>query len=540
MLMLPVTAGASVDPASAQNAYMRARLADSEGASGLALASYRQALAADPERREIARRSYSQALLSGDMALALRSATLLEEEGLLSRDGTLLKMSHALVRGDWTNARKLVDQMVDEGNFAFLAPIMRSWITLDEGRYVAPVVEKDDRFASLANRYLDEHMALQALARCDVESAMAAARRALSLRVTDTTGLRLILAAQLVECDARIEALALLPEREARFTKARADIQRGKRNSDLGKPLRARAGFARLLLRMASDLGSDPSTRILAVRLARIASFAAPDRADGHVVLARLLTDTGHAAYGLEEAAKIDSDSWFRDLARAARIDALKQLGNNDGAIALARTMADVPDAEAERHVRLGQLLVEARDFDGAAAAYRRAQARYPEGAVPWALLLFEGSALEQGGRWDEARGVLERAARLAPDEAVVLNYLGYAQISRRQNLPEALELLKRASALKPDDASITDSLGWAHFVTGDAEAAVPVLERAAAAAPADPTINEHLGDALWAAGRHFEARYAWRAAAVVAEGRVAERLAAKKREGMRPKYAAP
>jgi len=100
--------------------------------------------------------------------------------------------------------------------------------------------------------------------------------------------------------------------------------------------------------------------------------------------------------------------------------------------------------------------------------------------------------------------------------------------------------LLKKASALKPQDASITDSLGWAQFVTGNVREAVPVLERAAAAAPTDSTINEHLGDALWVAGRRYEARYAWAAASVFAEGDVAERLAAKRKEGMKPEYAAP
>ena len=98
----------------------------------------------------------------------------------------------------------------------------------------------------------------------------------------------------------------------------------------------------------------------------------------------------------------------------------------------------------------------------------------------------------------------------------------------------------RRVVGRRPEDAWITDSLGWAHFVTGDVEAAVPVLERAAEGAPGDVTINEHLGDALWAAGQRFEARYAWRAAAVFAEGDVATRLQAKTKLGMKPEYAAP
>jgi Flp pilus assembly protein TadD len=242
----------------------------------------------------------------------------------------------------------------------------------------------------------------------------------------------------------------------------------------------------------------------------------------------------------LGEVGKVPAKSWFAPLAQAERIDALASAGEADAALALARAQAGEPGAEAERQVRLGRLLATQRDFAGAAAAFRAAQAGYAPDAVPWPLLLMEGSALDQAKDWDGARAVLERAAARAPEEPAVLNYLGYAQIERRQNVDAALALIRKASALKPQDAAITDSLGWAQFVTGDVDAAVPVLERAALGAPTDATINEHLGDALWSAGRRYEARYAWEAAAVFAEGDVAARLAAKREQGLKPEYAAP
>ncbi|WP_327754810.1 tetratricopeptide repeat protein [Sphingobium sp. SJ10-10] len=539
MLVLPAAAGASVDPGSALHAYMRGRLADGDGAPGLALNSYREALAGDPASLEVARRSYFQAVISGDMALALRSATVLESDGLLPRDGTLLQIAGALNRKDWPGARLLVDRMVAEGNFAFLAPITRSWISVGEGRYAPPVIDPADRFASLARRYLDEHLAFQALRNGDLPSAQSAINRALALRTGEMDALRLIFAGQLAARGAKAEALALLPEKEANFAQARADVASGKALSLHGKALTAGQGFARLLTRLASDISSDGSTGTLGIRLARIAAFVDPDGPAAHIVAADLLSRAGHAAYAIEEARMVPAPGWYGALAQAELVEALAAAGKRAEAIGLARALAAVPDAEPERHVRLGQLLAQEKDFEGAASAFRTAQAGYPADAVPWALLLFEGSALEQGAHWNEARAVLERAARLAPNEPTVLNYLGYAQIERRQNMDAAVELLKKASALKPQDSSITDSLGWAQFVTGDIDAAVPMLERAAAGAPADATINEHLGDALWAAGRRYEARYAWRAAAVFAEGETAQRLAAKTREGMKPEYAA-
>ena len=539
--MLPVfPAGASVDRTSALHAYARGRLADSDGVPAVALRNYRDALAVDPGSLEIGRRSYLHGLISGDMVLALRAARLLDSNGVLPRDGTLLFLCDALNRKDWHRARQMTDQMAGEGNFGFLAPIVRSWIAVGEGKTAPPAIDPADRYASLARRYIDEHVAFQALGRADLAEAGPAINRALALRTVDLAELRLSFAAQLAARGAKAQALALLPEGQANYAKARDDLARGRNGGAAGAALTPRQGFARLLARLAMDISSDSSTRMLGIRLARIAAFANPEGADAALALAQLLTEAGYASYGAAEARKVAADGWFGALGQAAQVDALAASDDEAGAIAIARSLASAPGAEAERHVRLGRLLANSKDFSGAAQAFRAAEAHYGADAVPWALLLFQGGALEQAGRWEEARTLLERAARMAPEEPAVLNYLGYAQVERRQNVEAALELLKKASALKPEDASITDSLGWAQFVTGDVDAAVPVLERAAAGAPGDVTINEHLGDALWAVGRRYEARYAWRAAAVFAEGDVAVRLEAKAKEGMKPEYAAP
>ncbi|WP_336971730.1 tetratricopeptide repeat protein [Sphingobium aromaticiconvertens] len=535
--MFAAPATASVDTLPALNAYARARLADSEGALGVAVKSYRTALELDPSSSEIARRSYFQGLESGDKALALRSAELLDAEAILPRDGTLLRLGDALVRKDWAVAHRLVTRMEGEGNFAFLGPILTSWISLGEGRYAVPVIDPKDRFATLARRYVDEHLAFQTLAQRNPQEAVPAVARALAA-AADGAGLRLALAAQFAALGDRANALALLPDGQAIFAQARADIARGKgRKAGVLTPAE---GFARLVARLASDISTQEDSAALGVRLARIASFADPGNAEIRVIVARLLTLASYPAFAVAEAQAVPPDNWHHAMAQDELVDALAAAGEQPQALALARSLAATPGADAQRQIRLGRLLSEEKDFAGAAAAFKAAQAGFAPDAIPWPLLLFEGSALEQGGRWEEARAVLERAAKIAPDEPVVLNYLGYAQVERRQNVEAALALLRKASALKPLDASISDSLGWAQFVAGDARGAVPVLEQAVIGAPDDATVNEHLGDALWSVGRRYEARYAWSAAATFAEGERAERLAAKTREGLKPEYAAP
>lgn len=535
LLVAPVAAGAAVDIDGALRDYAQGRLADGDGADASAIASYRAALDHDPGELTIARRSYVQAMEGGDSVLALRSAALLDASGIMPRDGTLLHIGEALRRRDWATALHWTDRMAQEGNFAFLAPLVRSWISLGQGQYAAPVIDTNDKALALALRYVDEHSALQALARNDLATARPAMERAIAIRGNDDAPLRLIFAAQLASAGHKDDALALLPDR-ADFAAARASIGRGK---TLAVTTPAQ-GFAILLARLAVDVSSEKAGAAIALRLARMATFTDPSGAEARLVTARLLTAQDRSANALAEARRVQDRGWFGPLARVAAIRAMATGGDFDAALPLAQAAAQAPQAGPERQVLLGQLLASKGDFDGAATAFQAARALYPAGKAPWAILLMQGSALDEAQRWDEARQVLEQAVAIAPEEASLLNYLGYAQIERRQNMTAALALLQKAAALRPKDASITDSLGWAHYLTGDVAMAVPVLEQAAAAAPTDVTINEHLGDALWSAGRRFEARYAWAAASVFADGKAAERLAAKSREGMKPAYEAP
>ncbi len=149
-----------------------------------------------------------------------------------------------------------------------------------------------------------------------------------------------------------------------------------------------------------------------------------------------------------------------------------------------------------------------------------------------WTLYLQRGAALDQSGDWTGALPMLRRAVELAPQEPVALNYLGYAQVDHGENVAEATRMLERAHALAPKDPAIADSLGWARYRAGNLTAALPLIEGAARQAPDDVEINEHLGDVYWATGRRVEARYAWAAASVAADGADAQRLASKLADG--------
>jgi len=157
-----------------------------------------------------------------------------------------------------------------------------------------------------------------------------------------------------------------------------------------------------------------------------------------------------------------------------------------------------------------------------------------------WPLLLLQADALEQAGRWPEAKQALQQALALSPDQPLLLNFMGYAKLEHHEDLDAAEAMIRRASELAPDNASITDSLGWAQFKRGKTDDAIATLQRAAEKDPDQPEIQEHLGDALYRSGRRFQARFAWNAALVVADDEVAARIRGKLASGLTPANAAP
>ena len=127
-----------------------------------------------------------------------------------------------------------------------------------------------------------------------------------------------------------------------------------------------------------------------------------------------------------------------------------------------------------------------------------------------WFVYYARGVSLESLDQWEAAEKDLLVALELAPEQPLVLNYIGYSWIERGYRIHDALSLVRKAADLAPDNGFIVDSLGWAYYRLGDYESAVRELERAVELEPNDPILHDHLGDALWAAERGVEAQFEW------------------------------
>lgn len=104
---------------------------------------------------------------------------------------------------------------------------------------------------------------------------------------------------------------------------------------------------------------------------------------------------------------------------------------------------------------------------------------------------------------------LIRKLMKIAPGNAHAYNALGYSLLDRNVRIPEAMKLVEKAYQLAPDDAAIIDSMGWGHYLLGNLDKSVEFLKRAFAANP-DPEIAAHLGEVLWKRGDKDGARKVW------------------------------
>ncbi len=152
-------------------------------------------------------------------------------------------------------------------------------------------------------------------------------------------------------------------------------------------------------------------------------------------------------------------------------------------------------------------LLREAKSFQESYDVLQRAL----EGKPDHLDLLYDlAMVAERLQKIDVLESSLRRVIQLKPDHAQAYNALGYTLADRNERLPEAKQYVEKALKLSPGDAFILDSLGWVHYRMGNNKEGLEFLQQAFAQRP-DPEIAAHLGEVLWKSGRQGDAEKIWR-----------------------------
>jgi len=360
-------------------------------------------------------------------------------------------------------------------------------------------------------------IAQAALAANEDDAALEAARRAAALHPGwDAAAIYEAQILQRKSPERAARALAAFLEqypkaREARLAYAR--LLAGER-----RYAEARGQFEKLLTAFPDNGDVRYAVGLLALQM--------KDYATAEATLKRLLQmgfrDPNGVRYTLGQAAEEQkkwkaAEEWYGAVERGnqylpARLriaNAIAKQGRLQDALEYLRGV----DAEGDQHVQV--LITEAqllRDADQARDAFEllgkalKAQPDQPE------LLYDHAITAEKLERFDVLEASLRKLIRVKPDYAHAYNALGYSYADRNLHLPEARKLIQRALELAPEDAYIIDSMGWVLYRMGDLQGAAEHLRRAYDERQ-DAEIGAHLGEVLWTMGKRAEAEHVWQEA---------------------------
>ena len=185
-------------------------------------------------------------------------------------------------------------------------------------------------------------------------------------------------------------------------------------------------------------------------------------------------------------------------------------VARRDGLDAGLQYLAEIDaqnDAEMVRVILARDLLFrEFDDLESAKNALDDGLARLPGNTD---LLYNRGLLAARMGLLEIHERDLREIIAAEPENAHAYNALGYTLADQTARIDEALALIRRALELRPNDAYILDSMGWARFRMGDYAAALDYLRRAISAKQ-NAEIAAHLGEVLWVTGAQKEAREIW------------------------------
>lgn len=532
---------AADDSGAALNALVRARLAEEGGEPGAALSALSQVSSVAPDLPGLRGRMLEQAIEAGDLEAARTAALHLWTGGDRRFDAQLVLMVDAMRRSDWKAARDYIGGRNEKAGADALArlifPTINAWIDvgarekLPERHLLAvnsrsrpePALTLQVALVQMATRRSAEAAALtDGITLTDRTSQLVGVRVAATLDKAGETAAAERLRGRIVLASGqREDPMLLLPDQA------------------VSTP---RAGVAQWLGLLADGLARTPGgSSKVPLLFARAANWLNDQDLAVRATLVETLDSNGQRAGAM---ALLDpTRSALPPVLAMRRAELMADAGDLDGAAKLARSAANENGARSLL-VRLADIARRSSDPAAAASAYERLEAALgdDEGdqSLRGTLLIARAELLLQDGKWDAAHPLMEKAVTLRPDDASILNFVGYSALERRKNVKQSLARIEAAWRQEPQNASITDSLGWAYFLTGRTDEAVDLLEKAQLGEPANAVIVEHLGDAYWKAGRKFQARYNWRAAALLAEADMATRLEAKLRDGLTPATTAP
>jgi tetratricopeptide (TPR) repeat protein len=232
------------------------------------------------------------------------------------------------------------------------------------------------------------------------------------------------------------------------------------------------------------------------------------DPGQAYVYLAQLALEQKNEAQAAKWLDKVSPTSPQYTAATVTRAQLLAKAGKTDEA---RKMLADLQPTDPREQALVARtdaaILFDAKRYPEAEASLKTANDEFPDDPD---IQYDYAMAAEKNQHYDLMEDVLRKLMQEQPDNPQAYNALGYSLADRNERLDEADKLIEKASALAPNDAFIMDSLGWVKYRMGNTGDAEKLLRRAYDLQP-NAEIGAHLGEVLWKSGDQKQALDAWR-----------------------------
>jgi tetratricopeptide (TPR) repeat protein len=504
--------------ASLSGAYLAAMQADFRNDYPEAAAYYDQALRLDPDNDLLLTNALISRVAMGDMEASLGLAERLEAADANNQIATLVRVADALATGDFAAASETLAAAGDTVN-PLLGGLLEGWIEVGQQDFDAAQATFDgmtgnDALAAygqyhkaLALAFAGDFVSAEEILAGDEDGPLHLNRSSVVAHAQALAQVgREAVAVQVID-DAMSAGLPDAPLLALRDRLAAGE------DVPFDVVTRPRDGAAEAFLTLADALNTPDSDRV-ALLHSRLALQIRPDLIEAQMLTAGILESEGQFDLATEALAGVPESSPWYVTAQIRRADTQRIADDPEAGLATLTELAAGHADLIEVQSALGDALRTAERYPEAAEAYSAAiDLIESPGPAHWVLYYTRGISYERAGDWPEAEADFRQALELQPDQPLVLNYLGYSMVEKRENLDEALDMIERAVRAEPEDGYITDSLGWVFYRLGRYQEAVKPMLRAVELTPDDPVINDHLGDVLWKVGRKREAEFQWRRA---------------------------
>ena len=476
-----------------------------------------RAIEDDLENPELLNGLISVQVSLGDIGAAKISSDNLDLLGVQTQLSNMVKIAIQLRNRDFDNAKQQIEN--EQGINPLLDKIVTGWAFANEGNFedAETIFDEIGKGSSLA-QFSQMQKASMLAAYGRYESALNTIENLEKNSNRISIDARALKVQLLLKLDNKEEATEYFSKIfgdgvNSDAANLRMQVEDHPNAYSIEESLSLEAGIAYAFYAIADILkdDADPNTALLYVRLAQ---YLNENSQKAILLAADLLEQMGQYDLAVEEYAKISPSSSYFLSSELGRVGALRDGGKTEAALEvlyyLSREFSDIGIV----HNSLGDFLRREERYSEAKIAYDRAVDIYRENNnVSWVVLYARGITHERLQEWDKAESDFRNALTINPDQANVLNYLGYSLIDRGEKLDEAMTMIEKAVSLQPESGYIVDSLAWGLFKLGQYETAIPHMEKAAELMPVDPIVTDHLGDLYWAVGRQLEAKFQWRRA---------------------------